>query len=84
MSCTMTPEQCADLEAKIADLEQQYEDLLSGRKARVLVDQNGERIEFNGGQTTRLWNYILMQKNKYANCCGIGRSKMSRPIKPYF
>lgn len=84
MSCSLTPQECADLKAKIADLEKTYEELLSGRKARVLVDQNGERIEFNGGNTQRLWNYILTLKNQYDNCCGGKRTAMSRPIRPYF
>ena len=44
---SLTPLECEKLAAKIANLTDSYELLLSGEKARVLVDQNGERIEYN-------------------------------------
>lgn len=84
MACTMTPEECAAMRARIDGLIENYEDLLAGRKARVLVDQNGERIEFNGGDSRRLWNYIQSLEVKFSECCGLGGRKISRPIRPFF
>lgn len=79
-----TPQECAAMQAKIADLRQSYEDLLSGRKARVLVDQNGERIEFNAGNPRALLTYIQGIESEYKDVCGIARKPLSRPIRPFF
>lgn len=38
---------------------QAYHDLNTGRMARVVVDQNGERVEFVAANKTALYNYIL-------------------------
>jgi hypothetical protein len=37
-----------------------YRDLISGNKARVIVDQNGERVEFTAANAPRL--YALIQE----------------------
>lgn len=76
--------QCLLLDSKIKDLVIQYEDMISGRKARVLVDQNGERIEYNAGNVTRLATYIAQVKSEYDKNCGSGAKAMSRPIRPFF
>lgn len=76
--------QCLLLDSKIKDLVTQYEDMISGRKARVLVDQNGERIEYNAGNVTRLATYIAQMKSEYAENCGGAGQAMSRPIRPFF
>lgn len=76
--------QCLALGQKIKDLEKQYEDLISGRKARVLVDQNGERIEFNAGDRLALSRYIAVIKAEFSRECGSAREAISRPIRPFF
>ena len=81
---TMNPTECADLAARIARLQDSYEQLLEGRKARVLVDQNGERIEFNGGNSRSLLTYINGLKDEYAKGCGLGTSPIGKPIRPFF
>lgn len=80
----MNQEECTALGAKIANLELHYEQLISGQKARVLVDQNGERIEFNGGNQRVLFAYIASLKDQYAKGCKVGVSPISRPIRPFF
>ena len=35
-----------------------YQDLVLGRMPRVVVDQNGERIEYNGTNVASLKKYI--------------------------
>lgn len=34
--------------------------LNTGRMARVVVDQNGERVEFTAANRTSLYNYIML------------------------
>lgn len=85
MPVKLSPSECAALAAKIAQLTDSYEQLLSGRKARVLVDQNGERIEFNGGNTRSLFAYLEGLKSEYANGCAVNLRPSSRgPIRPFF
>jgi len=81
---TLTSTQCSELATRIARLQDSYEQLLEGRKARVLVDQNGERIEFNGGNARSLLTYINGLKDEYAKGCNIGTSPIGKPIRPFF
>lgn len=80
----LTPEECAALQARIDALTTDYEDVLAGRKARVLVDQNGERIEYNGANALRLSNYIEVLKKQYRTDCLGCRLPITRPIVPFF
>lgn len=75
---------CAALAARIQSLETAHDDLIAGRKARVLVDQNGERIEFNGGDARRLWSHIQSLKYTYGKECTTCAKPASRPILPFF
>lgn len=43
---------------KLDAAEQAYHDLMTGRSARVVVDQNGERVEFTAANAARLQAYI--------------------------
>lgn len=48
---------------KLADAEAQYHALITGNKPRVVVDQNGERVEFTTANAARLMQYIeLLRK----------------------
>lgn len=58
MPCTLTPEERAALEARLAEAKQAYHDLLTGTKARVVVDSNGERVEFVAANRQALYAYI--------------------------
>lgn len=46
------------LDEKIADAQAKQHSLLTGTLARVFVDQNGERIEYNAANAPRLAAYI--------------------------
>jgi hypothetical protein len=46
------------LEQKIAQAQEAYHLLLTGRSARVVVDQNGERVEFTAANRASLYSYI--------------------------
>jgi len=75
----MTPERCAQLPGLIADAEKQYHMLQIGRMARVVVDQNGERVEFTAANRAGLHGYITSLKAEYAKCpgqtCNLGASR---------
>lgn len=40
------------------DARAKYHALMTGTSARVLVDQNGERVEFTAANKIHLYNYI--------------------------
>lgn len=46
------------LAEKIAAAETAYHDLQTGKSPRVVVDQNGERVEFTPANASRLSAYI--------------------------
>lgn len=48
----------ATVAEKLAEAEAEYHALLTGNKARVVVDQNGERVEFTAANAARLGQYI--------------------------
>lgn len=42
----------------LTDAELAYHELMTGKQARVFVDQNGERLEFTASSAPRLAGYI--------------------------
>jgi len=54
----MTTEELLALKAKILDAETSYHNLLTGKVARVVQDQNGERVEFTAINASALLAYI--------------------------
>lgn len=46
------------LSEKIADAEMKYHEVATGQSPRVVVDQNGERVEYTPANMTRLFNYL--------------------------
>lgn len=80
----MTPEQCQLLQDRLVAAERAYHDLMTGKSVRVLVDQNGERVEFTLANHFRLSTYIQLLKNQLANECGIGKPVMSGPMRFLF
>lgn len=74
MTCPYTKEQLAAVRAD-------YAALVSGNKARVIVDQNGERVEFTAANAQRL--YALIQE--MAACLESGSTpRPNRPMGFYF
>ena len=55
----LTPERRIILQARLDAAEAAYDKLMSGKAVRVLVDQNGERIEFTSANASRLAAYIV-------------------------
>lgn len=48
---------------KLVEAEAAYHNLMTGTLARVVVDQNGERVEFTATNSSRLFQYIQQLKN---------------------
>lgn len=70
---TLTPEERAVLQQRLTDAEKAYHTLAMGQQARVIVDQNGERVEFATAQKGVLANYILSLKAQlgmFSPACG--------------
>lgn len=65
------------LTEKLADAEAKYHQLLTGQSARVIVDQNGERVEFTAINAARLSAYIADLRRQLGGAA-------SGPMIPYF
>lgn len=80
MNCVpLTPEARALLEQQLKEAQAQYHTLQIGGAARVVVDQNGERVEFTSANKGNLYNYILSLKAQlglFSPACG------GMPIRP--
>lgn len=55
------------LNARLAQAEEAYHDLCTGQAIRVLVDQNGDRVEYTAATRQGLWAYILLLKSQLNN-----------------
>lgn len=64
---------------KLADAEAQYHALITGTQARVVVDQNGERVEFTAANQGRLMKYINQLKTQIS-----APVRKNGPINPFF
>lgn len=62
----------------LAKLREDYAALISGNKPRVIVDQNGERVEFTSANAARLYQFI----QEVATCFPDPCSPVARPFKP--
>jgi hypothetical protein len=57
---------------KLVDAEAALHEVVLGRQARVLVDQNGERIEYTATNQTNLRKYIAELKAKISGVPIVG------------
>jgi hypothetical protein len=73
----MTAEECAILLKRTERAEAAYDDLLVGDSVRVLVDQNGERMEFTSANRAALATHIQSLKRDYGNECSLDTSAKS-------
>jgi membrane protease subunit (stomatin/prohibitin family) len=78
----LTPEQCADLQAKLDEAKEQYHNLITGQMARVIVDQNGEKVEFTSANRTSLDSYIRALSGQLASCCGVANVTPIQTLGP--
>lgn len=69
--------------AKLAAAEAAYHNLMTGESARVVVDQNGERVEFTAINAVRLQNYIRSLADDI-RLCELGRPVVSGPMGVLF
>lgn len=60
------------LQEQLAQAEQAYHELLIGQSARVVVDQNGERVEFTATTRASLRQYIEQLKLRISGTCPAG------------
>jgi predicted regulator of Ras-like GTPase activity (Roadblock/LC7/MglB family) len=67
------------LQQKLDQAEAAYHDLMIGQSARVVVDQNSERVEFTAANASKLLQYINELKAQ------LGTLSTSRqPLRPFF
>lgn len=58
MSCDVLVEPIETLQTRLAAARAAYHRLMTGQSARVVVDQNGERLEFTSVSASGLAAYI--------------------------
>jgi len=75
----LTSEQRAVLEARLTEAQTAYHNLQLGTSARVVVDQNGERVEYTAANSSKLRAYITELEALLA-----GKSTRARPMKVWF
>ncbi len=68
---------------RLADAESQYHLIMTGQMARVYVDQNGERVEYNSTNVTRLLQYISSLKSELGIATSVN-GKSSGALTGYF
>lgn len=57
---------------RLADAKLAYHRLNTGTMARVVLDQNGEKVEFVAANRTNLYNYIQELESQVRACSGNG------------
>jgi membrane protease subunit (stomatin/prohibitin family) len=62
----LTDAERAVLQARLDDARSQYHSLITGTAARVVVDQNGERVEFTTANRGSLAAYISSLESQLA------------------
>ena len=73
----MTPEERLRLENQLTEAEDALHRLMTGTAARVVVDQNTERVEFAVANADRLRAYIMELKVK------LGKQAVAGPMRPW-
>lgn len=69
------------LQERLKDAKEALHDLMTGRSVRVVVDQNGERVEYTAGNRRDLQNYISSLEAEIAN---EGRTASVGAMRPWF
>jgi hypothetical protein len=64
MTCTPDPVTAAALQTQLDEAVKAYHELMTNQAARVVVDMNGQRVEFAVGNASRLNSYILQLKQQ--------------------
>lgn len=77
MAVVTDPIERAKLQAKLDEARDALHKLQLGQSARVLVDQNGERVEFTPATVTRLTAYIA----ELEALLGLANGRASAPMR---
>lgn len=73
---------CTAIEAKLAEAENAYHQLMTGQSVRVFVDQNGERVEYSAANKQSLINYIAQLRSSIINGCDT-TATTNKPLRFY-
>lgn len=65
------------LKNNLADAEKAYHNIMTGTAPKVIVDQNGERVEYNTANAGRLAQYIQDLKRQLGSSPGIPTGPMT-------
>jgi hypothetical protein len=67
----------------LAEARQAYHSLMTGTSARVVLDQNGERVEFTAANAQKLYSYI-MELERQLNPVQAGATPPNAPATFFF
>jgi hypothetical protein len=71
------------MKQRLCDAEDALHLIVTGQRARVVVDQNKERIEYNHASVSKLRVYIAELKDQIAVCEGGTPKYAHRAFRPY-
>ena len=69
---------------KIEAAKDAYHRLMTGKMARVVIDQNGERVEYQKANLTALADLIRKMKMELAACGLLSNRSSYQPLRVYF
>lgn len=72
MVAVITPEQRVLYTQRLAEAEGAYHSIMTGGGVKVVVDQNGERVEYQQANVQRLSAYIAWLKGQLGIGSGLG------------
>lgn len=75
---------CNDLVQRLSRAKEALENIMLGRQARVIVDQNGERVEFSAINLPRLNAYIASLESQLASCLDSRSTSPNAPVRYFF
>lgn len=82
--CVLSDEERELFTQWLAEAEAAFHALMMGTQARVIVDQNGERVEFTAGNKSSLYAWILTLKSKLGLLTSPCSGLPSGPARFYF